>query len=424
MTWPPSILSVLVWSPAVGAVFSACLRENRQRRRAAIGFAALTLAIAGALALTFEAATGPRELRRWVPPFGLSYDLHLDGFGSLLIVWIALLGLLAITSSSLERRSESVILAAESALLGLATAGDGVLFLAFYGAGLLAVAALLGRSESVKTFLVFQSTGAALAVVATAISYHLERMQTGFPSAEIDRFSSLVTFPDFQARMFLLGAAAVSFAAPLFPFTAWVEDRELATEGKLLLAGGWSLSGMLFFVRVIVPADSGGSVSLFVTALAALSLLYAGIRSRLSRAALLVGVQGLVLLGLASSTAAGVASGRAGMLQLAIALSALALWTADGDGRAQSPASAIAIALFLPASWLILRERWSDAPWLVSISVLGLACMLWNAARTLPPLSRKRGLLLVPLLAIWTLALLAPSRFLPEDAGASLLEEE
>jgi hypothetical protein len=30
----------------------------------------------------------------------------------------------------------------------------------------------------------------------------------------------------------------------------------------------------------------------------------------------------------------------------------------------------------------------------------------------------------VPLLAIWTLALLAPSRFLPEDAGASLLEEE
>ena len=62
MTWPPSILSVLVWSPAVGAVFSACLRENRQRRRAAIGFAALTLAIAGALALTFEAATGPGRL--------------------------------------------------------------------------------------------------------------------------------------------------------------------------------------------------------------------------------------------------------------------------------------------------------------------------------------------------------------------------
>ena len=424
MSWPSSILSVLVWSPAVGALFVALPGEGRLHRRTAIGFAAFTLALAAALALTFDPAAGPRELRRWIPPLGLTYDLALDGFGSLLVVWIALLALVAIASAPLERHSEILILVAESALLGLVTSGDGVLFLSFYGAGLLAIALLLGRPESVKPFLVFQSAGAALAVVSTAISYHLERIQTGFPSAEIERFSSLVTFPDFQARMFLLGAAAVAFAAPLFPFTAWVKDKELRIEGRLLLLGGWSLAGTLFFARAIAPGYPGGGVSVFVTTLATLSLLYAGIGSRLTWTPLLVGVQGLVVLGLASSTAGGAAAGRAAMLQLAIALSAMAIGTTDGDERGPSATSAVVIAMFLPASWLILSNRWSDAPLLVSLSVMGLALMMFHAGKALPPLSRKRGLLLLPLLALWTLTLLAPSRFVPEAAGASLVEEE
>ncbi len=99
MTWPPSILSVLVWTPALGAVVSAFLVEGRLRRRIAIGFAGVSLVLAAAIAIPFDSGSPPREIIRWVPSLGLSYDLFLDGFGSLLVLWIALLTFLALVSS-------------------------------------------------------------------------------------------------------------------------------------------------------------------------------------------------------------------------------------------------------------------------------------------------------------------------------------
>jgi hypothetical protein len=80
--------------------------------------------------------------------------------------------------------------------------------------------------------------------------------------------------------------------------------------------------------------------------------------------------------------------------------------------------------MFLPVSWLVLRDRWNDAPVLAGLAFLGLALMLFHAARRLPPLDRRRGLLLLPLVALWSLTLLAPSRFLPEGSGTIALEEE
>jgi NADH-quinone oxidoreductase subunit M len=424
MSWPKSTLSVLVWTPALGAFLLLFVRDERLRRRIAFGFPAFSLAVAAALALTFDPDASLRELHRWIPQLGLAYDLDLDGFSSLLIVWISLLALVATASADpSERHVDSQILLAETALLGLALAGDGVLLLSFYGAGLLSTALLL-RGGVLKIFLVFQSAGAALAVVSIAVSYHLAWIQTGFPSAEIARFSSLVTFPDFQARMLLLGAAVVAFAGPLFPFTSWVKTQGLAREGSLLLLGGWSLVGTLFFSRAVLPAYSGGGASWLPSALAALSLVYAGLASRLSWVSLLVGTQGLVVLGLLSPAAEGAAAGRAGMMQLAIALSAIAIWASETVDRGPRLTSAIAIAMFLPVSWLVLRARWNDAPALAALAALGLALMMFHAARSLPPLDRRRGLLLFPLVALWLLTFLAPSRFLPEGSVTVPLEEE
>jgi hypothetical protein len=112
------------------------------------------------------------------------------------------------------------------------------------------------------------------------------------------------------------------------------------------------------------------------------------------------------------------------MMQLAIALSAIAIWTSDTDDRGPRLTSAFAVAMFLPVSWLVLRDRWNDAPVLAGLAFLGLALMLFHAARRLPPLDRRRGLLLLPLVALWSLTLLAPSRFLPEGSGTIALEEE
>ena len=437
MSWPPAfpILSVLVWTPAAGALLSSFPGGGRAalRRKVSIGFAALSLVLASALALTFDPGAGPRELRRWIPALGLSYDLFVDGFGSILVLWVALLALLALVSvgsRELGRRATGLILLAETALLGLVTASDGALFLAFYGAGLLVLTLLLGRVKEMKTFFFFQSAGATLAVVYVAISYHLTWMQTGFPSAEIARFSSLVSFPDLQGRMFLLGAAVVAFAAPLFPLTSWVSSSTsaLATPGRLLLLGGWSLAPTLFFARAVLPSHARSEGALFMMVLAALSLVYAGLAPRRSWAPLLVGCQGLVVLGLLSPTAPtaeGVAAGRAGMLQLALALSMLALWKPDSeDARGPAFTSGIAVAMFLPTSWFVLREQWTTAPASTALAGLGLVLMMFRLVRTLPPLSRRRSVLLLPLVGFWVLSLLAPSRFLPADTKSPETAEE
>ena len=436
MSWPPGfpILSVLVWTPAAGALLSALPGEDRAalRRKLSVGSAVLSLALASALALTVEPGASPRELRRWIPELGLSYDLFVNGFGSILILWVALLALLALVSvgsPELGRRATCLILLAETALLGLATASDGTLFLAFYGAGLLVLTLLLGRVE-MERFFFFQSAGAMLALAYVAISYHLTWVQTGFPSAEIARFSSLVTFPDSQSRMFLLGAAVVAFAAPLFPLTSWVSNAtsRLKTPGRLLLFGGWSLAPTLFFVRAVLPSYGRSEGALMVMVLAALSLLYAGLASRQSWAPLLVGFQGLVVLGLLSPSAEGVAAGRAGMLQLALALSTLALWKADSDD-ARGPAfgSVIAVAMFLPASFFVLREQWTTAPALTALAGLGLVLSMFRLVRmlgALPALSRRRSVLLLPIVGFWIFSLLAPPRFFPADTKAPATAEE
>src|SRR5262245_55771414 len=144
MSFSPSILAALVWMPARGALVSALAGkrgEGRLGRKIAVGSATITLALAAALSLAFDPAASPRELRRWVPSLGFAYDLGLDGLGSIVVLWIALLGLMAmIAPGSHDRRTTSLVLIGETALLGLATAGDGALFLSFYGAGLLAAA--------------------------------------------------------------------------------------------------------------------------------------------------------------------------------------------------------------------------------------------------------------------------------------------
>lgn len=434
MTWPPSlpILTLLVWTPAVGALVSAFPGEARAalRRSLSLGFAALSLALASFLALTIEPGASLRELRRWIPALGLSYDLFLDGFGSILVLWIALLAVLALVSvdsRGLGRRATFLILLAETALLGLATAADGVLLLVFYGVGVLSFTLFLERVEEMKKFFFFQSGGAALAAAYVAVSYHLTWIQTGFPSAEIARFASLVSFPDFQNRMLFLGAGVVLFAAPLFPLTSWVSSSAsaFATPGRILLLGGWSLAGTLFFTRAVVPSSPHGAGPLGVTVVAALSVVYAGLAPRRGWAPLLVGFQGLVVLGLLSPTAEGLAAGRVGMLQMALALSVLTLWKAESeDARGPAFTGGIATLLFLLPFWVVLRERWNSTPAVATLAGLGLILMAIRLVRTLPPLSPRRSLLLWPLLVFWILLLASPSRFTPADSTAPAAEEE
>jgi hypothetical protein len=344
------------------------------------------------------------------------------------VVWIAILAFLAIVlgeSAESDRGTSSLVLAAETSLLGLVTAGDSVLFLAFYGAGTMALTLLVDESAR-KRFFFFQSLGLALAFVYVALLYHMASTQTGFPSAELGRRSALVVFPDEQARLFLIAASVLIFAAPLFPFVSSLESAMSASSGpgRLMLAGGWFLSAPLFFTRLApqVPPVSGGAFWLLL--LGALSPLYSGIvLRRVSRepgSFLVAGAPGIVALGLLSS-------GPAGMLPMAVVGSMLAVWKADSPegGPAGRLARLLPIGTFAWTAWLVLEPLAAASPPIVLVAAAGSLAIAMQLLRSLPPLAAKRTLLLLGLLAYWAFTLFRPSALVsPKDTEPPVSTEE
>jgi hypothetical protein len=50
--------------------------------------------------------------------------------------------------------------------------------------------------------------------------------------------------------------------------------------------------------------------------------------------------------------------------------------------------------------------------------------MLFHLLRILPPLSLRRGALVLPIVCLWALTLLSPLPFVPSDPGPAVAEEE
>jgi NADH-quinone oxidoreductase subunit M len=431
-----SILTGLVWAPSVGALVVLALPGERPslRRAVALGFALVSLGLA-TLVFFGDGGDPRREIAPWIAPLGVSYELAFDGFGSTVALWIAVLAPVVLLSErppSLGRRTAALLLLAETALLGLAGSGDFVLFLAFYGAGLVAMTLLHQRPGAMKGFFVFQAAGLSLMAGLFVTCFHVAWAQTGFPSAEIGRLSTLVVYPDAQSDRFLLGAAALAFAAPLFPLATWLKESEeaLSSTALLFLLGGWSLAGAQFFVRIVLPSfptgasDAAGVVSLF----AALGVVFAGLlpyRGTRERSWLpaLFGMQALSLLGLLSSRTDGIVAGRLGLLQLGVGMALLGLATGGAESTAGLPltkggrVAAVGVVLAavvlpgadgLPVYWRVLASLHDRSPTLALVAGVGLALLIVrlllavpNLARSLHRNGRRGALLMLPILGWW-----------------------
>lgn len=392
------VLSVLVWAPFLGAIVIASLGRDRAftRRLVALLFASVSLGAAMFLFLGFDRTGDLRELHAWVPQMGVSYELALDRMGSALALWISLLAPLVILSErpeALDRGRVVGLLVVETALLGLVAARDAVLFLAFLGAGL-TVFTLMLRESTMRTFFFFQSAGASLASGFLVACFHLALVQNGHPSSEIARFDSLVTFPDLDRKMFLLGAAASAFLAPLFFFSTWLRGsvERLERGGRLLLLGGWSIAGSLILIRLVIPAFPRGALEAAypVCGIAALGTIYAGAVPSHGRPGswwvpLLVGFQGLAVLGLLSSDREAIAAGGLAVFHVALGMTVLALLgsspedsTPPATFRSKFLAAAVVAGLLalpapggLPIWWVILRAAFASFPVAAVLAGLG-----------------------------------------------------
>ena len=290
------LLTLMMLVPLVGAVVVALLPSSMPYgRHIAIGTSLLTLVLAIAAWAGFDAGSTAQfqltETHQWIPQFGVSYALGVDGTALALIVMAAILTpvcLLAAWNDVPEggRRENTyvaLILVLETFMVGVFAATDVFLFYVFFEAMLIPVYFLIGlyggsrRQYAAVKFLLFSLAGGLVMLVAViALYFHGPGGADGFL---IDRLTGAVTGSTTAKRLMFLGFfVAFAVKAPMWPVHTWLPDA--ATEARpavaVLLVGVLDkvgTFGMIRFCLQLFPEASRWATPTIIV-LAVISVVY------------------------------------------------------------------------------------------------------------------------------------------------------
>ncbi|WP_028460103.1 NuoM family protein [Chloroflexus sp. Y-396-1] len=283
------ILSLLLWLPALGALVILLQPRGRPalHRWTAMSVALATLVVAGTVVVLFY--TGPYgpafgvvvgpplqfvDSVAWLPAFGASYLIGVDGINLWLVGLTAFLAPFAI-AATWQRQTRNLrlllvlLLLAETAFLGVFLAQDMLLFYVFYELALIPMVFLIGMwgghgraAAALKLFL--YTFGGSLLMLLAIIGLHLLHRNAvavvdptyvgTFALNQIvaDMRSGLFTLDPLVARL-LFGAFFVAFAIKLalWPFHTWLPDAYSVapTPVAILLAGLMAKFGVYGFIR-------------------------------------------------------------------------------------------------------------------------------------------------------------------------------
>ena len=285
------ILTSLIVLPIAGALLLLLVPEDEQRAGAArtIALVVSVLVFAATLLLwsCFDAASGDFqfvERRAWIPAFGISYVVGVDGISLLLLVLTGFLTPLALLGSweSIHRKTRAfcmLVLLLESAMMGVFVSLDLFLFYVFWDAMLIPMYFLIGiwgyerRVYAAVKFILYTMGGSVLMLVAILGLAALHKTAAGSYSFDLQQIL-LLQIPDpVQSWFFLAFALAFAIKVPLFPFHTWLPDAhvEAPTAGSVILAGVLLKMGTYGLVRFAFPLFPHAAV-LFAPHLAGLAV--------------------------------------------------------------------------------------------------------------------------------------------------------
>jgi NADH-quinone oxidoreductase subunit M len=270
------LLTTIVFVPLIGAilVLLAGGRGDRPEREPMVRALALAVSLVDFLLTLwlwarFDAASSGFqfvEQHAWLPQFGISYHLGVDGISLFLLVLTGFLTPLALLTSwqSIHKNQKLFsffLLALETAMLGVFVSLDLFLFYIFWDAVLIPMYFLIGiwgydrRIYAAVKFILYTMVGSILMLIAIIGLAYAHASTAGTPSFDIlDLYGTVLPW-GLEKWFFLAFTLAFVIKVPLFPFHTWLPDAhvEAPTAGSVILAGVMLKMGTYGLLRFSFP---------------------------------------------------------------------------------------------------------------------------------------------------------------------------
>jgi NADH-quinone oxidoreductase subunit M len=262
------LLSLLTWLPLVGGAVIMSVRGDEATVASNARWAALwTSLIVFALSLVLWAKFDQTqagfqfvENASWLPAWGISYKMGVDGISVLFILLSTALTPICILASweSITSRVREYMLAflvLETMMVGMFAALDFVVFYMFFEGVLIPMYLIIGvwggqrRVYAALKFFLYTLAGSVLMLLALLTMWYVAKstdivvlLQTPFPAG-------------MQTWLFLAFLASFAVKVPMWPVHTWLPDAhvEAPTAGSVILAGVLLKMGAYGFLRFSVP---------------------------------------------------------------------------------------------------------------------------------------------------------------------------
>jgi NADH-quinone oxidoreductase subunit M len=263
------ILSILIFFPLAGGLAVLALEERAAR------VAALTIALAEfALSLHLWSWFAPADVAMqfverapWIPAYGVSWFVGVDGLSLLLVLLTTLIVPICVLAmwNDVQMRVRQFLfclLWLESGVVGVFVSLDLFLFYVFWELMLIPMYLLIGvwgnparRIYAAVKFFIYTMAGSLLMLVAILVLYFFHGKLTG--AYTFDLFSLYGTPVPRAMQLWLFGAFALAFAikVPVWPLHTWLPDAhtEAPTVGSVILAAVLLKMGTYGFLRFALP---------------------------------------------------------------------------------------------------------------------------------------------------------------------------
>ena len=316
-------LSLILFLPLAAAVAIMLFPKDSSRWLAALA-SLVVLGLSIAAFLAFDRSVSGMQLVEkapWIPQYGVSYFVGVDGISLPMVVLTGLLVFMAVLVSWRQdiRPKEyfALVMVLETAMMGVFVSVDLLLFFLFWELELAPMYLLIGiwggvrREYAAMKFILYTMAGSVFMLVGIFAIY----FAAGKNTFDMTVLGAQQYAPTFQLVVFLLLAVGFAVKIPMFPFHTWLPDAhtEAPTAISVLLAGVLLKMGAYGLIRIpmgMLP-EAAHQIAPWLAGFAVVNVLYGAAVSMMQQdlkrmiAYSSVSHMGYVLLGASALTAVG-----------------------------------------------------------------------------------------------------------------------